>query len=133
MLKVIEPVSGLFRKAVDNCTYQPIEQLARYGEDAAHELHPMAKKTDVPIKARTFSGKDPMLATTFLQDFKSPSDACGINEGAATELFKHYLWGSNKAAVRSGVGSPNSVSTCHWDVITIICSRQFPPKDIRNG
>lgn len=58
MLKAIEPVNDLFRKAVDYRTYRLIKQLARYDDYIAHELHRMVKKKPPQIKNRKLSAKD---------------------------------------------------------------------------
>lgn len=67
MLKLIEPVSDLFKIAVDYSTYPLIKQSARYDDDVAHERHRIGNRIAIQMEVRKFSGRDPMAVISFLQ------------------------------------------------------------------
>lgn len=113
MLKVIELVNYLFRKAADYRPYRLIKQSARYGYGLAHELYRMAKRIVVQIKNRMISRKNPMSVIAFLYDFKSACKACRIHDGEEMWLYKQYRTGPVETAVKSLVAMPKYVNTGH--------------------
>lgn len=77
----------------------------------------MAKKIAVQMKDHTISGKDPMPVITFLQEFKSVCDVCGIPGGAAMWLFKLYPTSPAKAAVKAKVALSIPVDFYHGSAL----------------
>lgn len=58
------------------------------------------------MKARIFSGKDPVLIIAFLQYVKAAFGACDIQEGVAMGLFENYLSGPVKILMKAQVALP---------------------------
>lgn len=50
------------------------------------------------MQDRNFPGKAAMSVITFLKEFKSAYNSCGIHEGAAIWMFKPVLAGLAEAA-----------------------------------
>lgn len=58
------------------------------------------KKIEVQKRDRSFSEREPMFVTAFLQEFKSANNTCGIRYDATLPLFKQLSIGSAVAAVK---------------------------------
>lgn len=113
MLKVIDSVGNLVRKAVDYHTHRLIKQSATYDVDVTHKMYRMAKSTAVQMEDRKFSEKNQISVITFLQDFKLVYNVRGIHERATMWLFKQYLTRLARAAVKSRVILPSFVNVGH--------------------
>lgn len=74
-----------------------------YDDDVVHKLHNMVKKIVMQIKYHTFSEKDHIYVIFFLQYFESICEACKNHGILEMWLFRHYLTGPTKAAVRARV------------------------------
>lgn len=57
LLKVVKPVSALFRRPASYCKYHLIEKFARYEDDVVHEVHRMVEKTVAPNEGHNVLGK----------------------------------------------------------------------------
>lgn len=90
MIRVVQQVYNLSRKAVDYHTCPLIKKSATYNVDVAHELRLMAQKTVVQMKDGTFSRKSAM---------------------SVINCF--YLIGFAGAAVKSPVALSSSVNDTH--------------------
>lgn len=100
-LSVIEAVEDRFATAVDYRPYSLLKKSSRHDDDVAHDLQMMAKNKVVQITDHTFSWEKLMSVNSFFQVFKSACETCRIEEGAKIRLFKQFLTGLAKAAVKA--------------------------------
>lgn len=113
LLKCIEAVNNLFRKAVECRTHRLIKGSARSDHSVAHEPHHVANMTAVQMKEKMFSGKNRIPIFAFSQDFKSACDACGVHKRAALWLYMRSLTRFTEAAVKFSVPLRNPVNSGH--------------------
>lgn len=100
-LTVIEPFNDHIADTVDYRNFRLLKKSSFYDDDAAKELHEMAKKIAVKVRDRTISGKDPMSIFAFLQKFKSVCEARGIHESTERCLLKKFLLSPAEVAVEA--------------------------------
>lgn len=90
-LTVLKLVKELFTDAIGNRQYILLKEFGSYDDEVTHKLNRIAKKVAVPIKYRTFGGRNPVSTIAFLEDPKSACDACNTQVRTALSLFKKFL------------------------------------------
>lgn len=97
----------------------------------------MTKKTAVPMRNRTFNGKEPLSIVAFLQNFKAACDARNVHEGAAMWLFEHYLNRPVESVINARFALPaetaraqNGCLTSYFAIINWLLKRYEIDKNI---
>lgn len=78
----------------------------------------MNKKVAVQTKDWTFGGTDTVSIIAFLQDFKAARKASNVQEGAALQLFNHFLAGPVEAVIKARVALPNQAAKDQENCLT---------------
>lgn len=73
MIKVVEPRTDLFQKAVDYRIYRTIKRSARNDDDAVLEIHRMAKTISIQMKYRIVFGKDSCWLSFSCRNLSNPA------------------------------------------------------------